>query len=87
MRPCLALKQAKPINELDVMFSSIRAANSWSEVVATLLAHGAELKKIEGENFALVFRGKRIIRLSPVAGTLPDLTSRLGDLPSTLVGP
>ncbi|SIR00169.1 hypothetical protein [Aquipseudomonas alcaligenes] len=87
MRSCVPLKQPKPVNELDVMFSSIRAANSWSEVVATLLAHGAELNKVEGENFALVFRGKRIIRLSPVAGTLPDLTKRLGNMPSTLVGP
>ncbi|MCY1382246.1 hypothetical protein D9M69_702500 [compost metagenome] len=86
MRSCIALTNDKPVSELDVMFSSIRAANSWSEVVATLLAHGAELTKIEGENFALVFRGNKIIRLSPLAGTLPDLAKRLGTIPSALVG-
>lgn len=79
-------RKARPKHDLDVLFSEIRRAETWSDVVNTLLLNGAELRTIEDGNIALVLNGRRIIRLSPYAGTLPDLQSRLGPIPSSLAG-
>jgi len=86
MRTTCRACQVRPVSELDEMFDAMRAAKSWSEVVTTLLAHGAELRRIEDGSIAVVFRGKKVIRLSSMAGTLPDLAKRLGNMPSALVG-